>query len=139
VVAHRVRQTPAPTPAWNDGKRYRLDDELASNLLGIAWRDDDGSPKTGRRYYYLALSHGYIEVDMSDTSSGKKSRDRAYKKITAKLGSLRMASYLGWDMVLDLTRELDEWQTYGSPCEARTAIRRNYNEDAGLGRRCFRF
>ena len=40
---------------------------------------------------------------------------------------------LGWDMVLDLTRELDEWQTYGSPREARAALRRRYDEDRWLG------
>jgi hypothetical protein len=28
---------------------------------------------------------------------------------------------LDWHMVLDLTRKLDEWQTYGSPREARAA------------------
>ena len=44
---------------------------------GNAHHDDDGAPKTGRRFYYLALSHGYIKVDMSDTEAGKKSRDQA--------------------------------------------------------------
>ena len=29
-------------------------------------------------------------------------------------------------MVLALTRELDEWQTYGSPRVARAAMRRRY-------------
>src|SRR4029077_10271856 len=43
-------------------------------LLEIAHRDDGGKPKTGRRYYYLALSHGYIVVIMPDTPEGKKSR-----------------------------------------------------------------
>ena len=61
--------------------------ELASRLLEIADRDDNGAPKTGRRFYYLALSHGYIKVDMSDSETGKKSRDRAYKLITDKLGA----------------------------------------------------
>jgi hypothetical protein len=138
LVAHRKRQEPAPAMFWYDGKRRReaLDD-LAKQLLEIAERDDDGTPKTGRRFYYLALSHGYISPDMSDTPQGKKSRDKAYKKVTAKLGSLRMAGDLGWDMVLDLTRELDEWATYDSPREARAAMRRNYDEDRWLGQKYF--
>jgi hypothetical protein len=40
-------------------------------------------------------------------------------------------------MVLDLTRELDEWQTYLSPREARAAMRRQYDEDRWFGRRYF--
>jgi hypothetical protein len=36
-------------------------------------------------------------------------------------------------MVLDLTRELDEWQVYGNPREARAAMRRSYDEDRWLG------
>jgi hypothetical protein len=40
---------------------------------------------------------------------------------------------LDWDKVLDLTRELDEWQTYGSPREARAGLRERYDEDRWLG------
>jgi hypothetical protein len=86
TAAHRKRAEPVPAPFWYDGKRRRADDELAEHLLVIADRDDDGAPKTGRRYYYLALSHGYIAVDMSDTPAGKKSREAGYKTVTAPLG-----------------------------------------------------
>ena len=138
VAAHRARQTPDPAVFWYDGKQRKVaTNELASRLLEIADRDDNGAPKTGRRFYYLALSHGYIKVDMSDSETGKKSRDRAYKLITDKLGALRMEGLLGWDMVLDLTRELDEWQVYNSPREARTELRRSYDEDRWLGQRWF--
>ena len=34
--------------------------------------------------------------------------------------------------MLDLTRELDEWQTYDSPREARAVMRRRYEEDSVL-------
>ena len=33
---------------------------LRTGLVG-----QDGQPKTGRRFYYLALSYGYIQPDMS--------------------------------------------------------------------------
>ncbi len=39
--------------------------------------------------------------------------------------------------MLDLTRELDEWQTYGSPREARAAMRRRYEEDRWLGQKYY--
>ena len=60
-----------------------------------------------------------------------------YKRVTDKLGALRMAGALHWNMVLDLTRELDEWQTYGSPREARARMRRIYDEDRWLGQKHF--
>ena len=107
--------------------------DLADHLVEIAYRDDNGAPKTGRRYYYLALSHGYIQPDMSATDDGKKSRDAAYDRVTDVLAVLRKDGRLGWDMVLDLTRELDEWQTYRSPREARAAMRRRYDEDRWIG------
>jgi hypothetical protein len=134
TAAHRRRQAPEPETMWLDGrKRRQIKDPLADHLIEIAGRDDDGEPKTGRRYYYLALSHGYIDVDMTDTLEGKKSRAAGYKKVTAMLGTLRMEGLLQWNMVLDLTRELDEWQTYASPREARADVRRTYDEDRWLG------
>ena len=96
-----------------------------------------GEPKTGRRYYYLALSHGYIQPDMSDTDEGRKSRDAAYDRVTAVLGVLRKQGRLDWDMVLDLTRELTEWQTFASPRDARAHLRRIYDEDRWAGQPCF--
>jgi hypothetical protein len=97
----------------------------------------DGKPKTGRRYYYLALSHGYISPDMSATVEGKRSRDAAYKRVTAVLGVIRMQGRLGWHMVLDLTRELVRWRTCSSPREARKRMRQTYTEDKWSGQPCF--
>jgi hypothetical protein len=140
TAAHRKRQAPAPKTFWHEEgrrRRHNVDDDLSNHLLNIAHNDDGGAPKTGRRYYYLALSHGFIDVDMTDTPAGKKSRASAYKTVTSKLGVLRMAGLLGWDMVLDLTRELDEWRTYDSPREARADVRRCYDEDRWLGQEMF--
>jgi hypothetical protein len=39
--------------------------------------------------------------------------------------------------VLDLTRDLDQWQTLGSPREARAHTRRLYDEDRWLGQKYF--
>jgi hypothetical protein len=70
---------------------------------------------------------------MGATVEGKKSRDAAYDRITNVLGKLRRTGRLSWAAVLDLTRELVEWQTYASPREARAVLRRRYNEDRWLG------
>jgi hypothetical protein len=93
----------------------------------------DGEPRTVRRFYYLALSNGYITVDMTDTAAGKKSRATAYKIVGAKLVSLRLRGLLAWEAVIDLTRDLDQWQTYNSPQEARAEMRQNYDEDRWRG------
>jgi hypothetical protein len=93
VAAHRQRQRPLPRPEWYDGKMPSFSTAsrslnadgtpalsraaLADCLLDIADGEDDGEAKTGRRYYYLALSHGYIRPDMSDSAAAKKSRDAA--------------------------------------------------------------
>ena len=106
------RFSTAPSRAVNtDGTPVLTRGELAERLLEIAREDDDGEPKTGRRYYYLALSHGYIKPDMGDTAEAKDSRDAAYDRVTGVLGICASMGRLDWDMVLDLTRELDEWQT----------------------------
>jgi hypothetical protein len=75
--------------------------------------------------------------DMGDTTEAKDSRDAAYDRITGVLGTLRKMGRLDWDMVLDLTRKLDEWQTYGSPREARAALGERYDEDRWLGQPYF--
>ena len=153
VAAHRIRQRTAPPPIWlgetprfssapsralnADGTPALSRAELAERLVEIAQRDDGGAPKTGRRFYYLALSHGYIRPDMSDSDAAKKSRDAAYDRVTAVLGILRKQDRLGWDKVLDLTRDLDQWQTFGSPREARAHTRRLYDEDRWLGQKYF--
>jgi hypothetical protein len=112
-------------------------EELGERLLHIAETGDNGNPKTGRRFYYIALSLGYINPDMSATEEGRKSREGAYKRIGTVLGKLRMQRRIGWDAVLDLTRELDEWQTYNSPREAREHMRRTYTEDRWIGQRFY--
>jgi hypothetical protein len=116
-----------------DGTPALSNAELGEKLIEIALNEDGGQPKTGRRYYYLALSHGFVMPSMAADEAGKNSRDRAYKRVTDVLGKLRMASLLGWNMVLDLTRELTEWQAYASPREARAAMRRRYDEDRWVG------
>ena len=121
----------------SDGTPALTRGELAERLLEIASGDDDGEAKTGRRFYYLALSYGYLRPDMGSSDAAKKSREAAYDRVTAVLGILRKQGRLAWDMVLDLTRELDEWQTYGSPREARAALRRRYDEDRWLGQRYY--
>jgi hypothetical protein len=149
VAAHRARVTVVPATIWYgkeprfstapsravnyDGTPALSRGELAERLLEIAEQDDDGKPKTGRRYYYLALSHGYIRPDMSATEAGKASRDAAVDRVTVVLGIVRKQRRLDWDMVLDLTRDLDEWQSYASPREARAAMRRRYDEDRWRG------
>jgi hypothetical protein len=144
VAALRQRRRVPSWPTYWAGSSPRLSErqrgggslsrhELGERLLEIAEQDDDGQPKTGRRYYYLALSHGYLTPDMSDTVAGRKSRHRAVKQVTEILGILRMRGELDWAMVLDLTRSLDEWRTYASPREAREHLRRAYDEDRWIG------
>jgi len=81
---------------------------LAERLLEIAVQVDGGRPKTGRRYWYLALSHGYVSPDMGSSDAAKASRLAAQKRITEILGVLRKQGRR--DMVLDLTRDFDQWQ-----------------------------
>ena len=107
--------------------------ELAEHLLEVAREGDDGQPKTARRFYYVALSYGYISPDMSDSEAGKKSRDAAYKHVTEVLGTLRQQGRLSWQAVLDEGRDLTEWQTYTSPRDARASLRQRYDEDRWLG------
>jgi hypothetical protein len=122
-------------PGIADKRLIVTEAELAKHLIEIAEQDDDGAPKTGRRYYYLALSYGYILPDMGDSPEGKKSRDAAYKRVTDVLGVLRKQWRLGWDMVLDLTRNVEQWETYESARDARAQLRRQYTEDRWLGQR----
>jgi hypothetical protein len=116
-----------------DGSPALSNAELAEKLLDIAWEHDGGAPKTGRRFYYLSLSLGWIQPDMSATDAGKKSRDAAYERVTKMLLDLRMRGDLPWVMVLDLTREIDEWRMYRSPRDAREQLRDRYDEDRWLG------
>jgi hypothetical protein len=145
-MAYRKRQELPPITRWYDDNDLKFSTapsrtlnadgtpaltraELAERLLEIADNEDNGKPKTGRRYWYLALSHGYVRPDMSDSAIGKKSRADAQKRITAILGVLRKQGRLAWSMVLDLTRDLDQWQTFNSPREARADLREHYDED----------
>jgi hypothetical protein len=70
---------------------------------------------------------------MADTPEAKKQRDAAYKRVLDVLGRLRQQDRLDWSMVLDLTRELDEWQAFISAREARAEMRRAYDEDRWIG------
>src|SRR5262245_17279721 len=135
VAVHRARLKPAPRTIWlgDVPKKREAKQTLAGQLEQIAHNEDGGAPKTGRRYYYLALSYGYISPDMGASDAAKRERDAAYGRVLDVLGTMRMSGQLGWDMVLDLTRELDEWQVYGNPREARAAMRRSYDEDRWIG------
>lgn len=152
VAAHRRRKIPATACVWlgkakrpsaksrslNAGGTAALSNAaLADRLLELARTGDDGEPKTGRRYWYLALSRGYVQPDMGASDEAKKSRAAAQKRITDLLGELRKSGRLGWEMVLDLTRDLDQWQTYRSPREARADLRESYTEDRWIGQRYY--
>jgi hypothetical protein len=145
----------AALAASNAARRERAanelpDDQLAEHLVrlsieadaptdadGEQMRDKNGNlittPKTGRRFFYVALSNGYVKPDMGYSDDAKESRDAAYDRINKLLVELRKQGEIGWDAVVDLTRELDQWQTYESPREARKAMRRSYTEDRWLG------
>jgi hypothetical protein len=158
--AHRLQHRPLPPTQWlgptktlstqpprrrvANGSGYvmvRTDEisnaELGERLVEIAHDEDDGQAKTGRRFYYLALSYGYVAPDMSATPEGRKSREAAYDRVIAVLGTLRKAGMLDWEAVLDLTREIVQWQTYQSPREARARLRRTYDEDRWLGQKFY--
>jgi len=147
TAACRKRAKPPPSPWWYERGDLRLssaprenalsNDELAERLLEIAAQGDGGAPKTARRFYYLALSHGYIRPDMGAHDAAKKSRNAAYNRVLRLLGTLRKMGRLGWDDVLDLTRELDEWRMFASPREARAQARANYDEDRWLEQPAF--
>ena len=121
-----VGQSAAARSRDADGTPALSNAELAERLCEIADEADDGEPKTGRRFYYLALSYGYIQPDMGASEEGKKSRDGAYKRVTSLLGDLRKAGRLDWDMVIDLTRDLIDGRPsrhrvrHGPPCGAAT-------------------
>jgi hypothetical protein len=137
--AYERRRKPLPVTGWLGAEKQRRARriELADQLLGLAETADGGDPKTGRRFFYLALSHGIIAPSMEATVEARKERDAAYALVTDVLGDLRKAGRLGWDAVLDLTRDVAKWQTYGSPREARAAMRRRYDEDRWIGQDFF--
>jgi hypothetical protein len=155
TAAYRVRKAPDPQTYWydDDGKEpvfSRLSRsfngdgtaalskaELADRLIEIAERDDGGAAKTARRIFYIALARGLIRPDMGSTDEAKRSRDHAYKRITAVLSDLHRAGRLGWGQVLDLTRELDESQVFDSPRAARAHMRERYEEDRWIGQPSF--
>jgi hypothetical protein len=152
TAAWRTRQQPPPDAFWiattpelssfsrssnSDGSLALSNAELGDALVELAETADDGEPKTGRRYYYLALSHHFVRPSMTDTPEAKKQRDAAYKRVLDVLGRLRQQHRLDWSMVLDLTRELDQWQMFASAREARAEMRRAYDEDRWLGQPYF--
>jgi hypothetical protein len=152
VAAHRKRHAPLPVTFWTgdepglspisrslnaDGTPALSNEELGARLIEIALQGDGGAAKTGRRFYYLALSWGYIMPDMGASDAAKRSRDAAYARVTRVLGTLRKSGELAWDAVLDLTRELDQWQMFSSPREARANLRNYYDEDRWLGQPYF--
>jgi hypothetical protein len=61
--------------------------DYTKRLVEIASDADGGAAKPGRRFYYLALSYGYIQPDMSATDAGKASRLAAYKRLATSSAS----------------------------------------------------
>jgi len=91
-------------------------------------------PRSGEALPAVTLDGGTGLPPATATLAGKKSRDAAYDRVTAVLGILRKQGRLDWSMVLDLTRELVEWQIiFASRREARAHLRRIYDEDRWLG------
>lgn len=148
-AAHRKRALPDPEIEWwgdtdplaervrkthPDGSKWLSEEELGEKLVDLAYSADGGAPKTGRRYYYLCISHRYIQPDMGASKEAKRERDGAYKRVLRVLKKLRMLDdRLPFYMVLDLSRELTEWQTFRSPREARRHMRDRYQEDRWIG------
>ena len=134
VASHRKRRRPISRLTWfgKVPKPRRVRRDLADRLIELA-KEDGGAPKTGRRFYYLALSHGYITPDMDASKKAKASRDAAYKAVTSALALLRKDGRIAWNAVLDLTRELDTPLAYGSTRDARANICEIYDEDRWIG------
>src|ERR1700737_2874079 len=73
TAAYRKRAAPLPDTLWL-GKRASFrasangrglsNAELADRLVELSESEDGGKPKTGRRFWYLALSHGYVNPGM---------------------------------------------------------------------------
>jgi hypothetical protein len=155
TAAYRVRHAPAPAVFWfdphaavpgfssrsirqgADGEPELSNAALADKLVELSTTADDGEAKTGRRFYYLALSFALIRPSMDDTPEAKRSRDGAYKRVLDLLGRLRQSGRIGWEAVLDLTRELIECSTFDSPRDARAFLRRIYDEDRWIGQRYY--
>ena len=157
TAAYRKREMPIPSTFWY-GEKKRLSPHiswrakersanrghvelsnaaLADKLVELAATEDGGRPKTGRRFWYLALSHGYVDPDMGASKSAKKERDAATDRITDILGTLRKQGKLSWKAVLDLTPDLDTRLTYESPRDARAHMRNIYDEDRWIGQPAF--
>jgi hypothetical protein len=86
VAAHRKRKSPPLKILWvgsspklssisrsfnADGTLALSNAELGLLLIEISIEADNGDPKTGRRFYYLALSYGYIQPDMGASKEAK--------------------------------------------------------------------
>ena len=80
IKQHRLKLRSPPATGWSgdplqlhinsrthnaDGSLALSKSELGERLLELAHVADGGAPKTARRFYYLALLHGYIRPDMA--------------------------------------------------------------------------
>ena len=95
----------------------------AARLLRTTSRGDGRHPSCSPATSYSSVVHRSARSAINEPRHG----------LARLLGVLRMQGRISWGDVLDLTRELDEWQTYGSPREARAALRRRYDEDRWIG------
>jgi hypothetical protein len=90
AVSPRSASAPPPSFSCTPKTDAELSNAaLANRLVELAGGEDGGKPKTGRRFWYLALSHGYVQPDMGDSAAAKASREAAQEHITKILGTLR--------------------------------------------------
>jgi hypothetical protein len=144
VAVHRKRTAPPPRTFWlprvsEFSTRARSEKELSNAELAVKLVElaDSRNPRTGRQFYYLALSHGYINPDMGASATAKGERDAAYERVTEILGRLRKQGRIAWKAVLDLTRDLDTPIAYNSPRDFRAMMRAAYDEDRWFGQEYF--
>jgi hypothetical protein len=148
IKQHRLKLRSPPVTGWEgdplrlpinsrvhnaDGSLALSQSEHSEQLLELAHVADGGTPKTARRFYYLALLHGYIRLDMGASDAAAKARTKAYKRITDVLVALQLNGRLAWDAVLELTHEIAEPLTFRDPRDAQQWLRGIYDEDRWLG------
>jgi hypothetical protein len=81
------------------------------------WGAESNGRETGNRKQ--ETGNRKQETGNRKQETGNRKQETGNRKQERVLDVLRKAGDLHWSMVLDLTRELDQWQTYGSPREAR--------------------
>lgn len=78
----------------------------------------EGFVPTLRQVYYQFVARGYIPNNMKE-----------YKKLGDAIASARLAGFIDWSLVQDLTRNLMSLKTYHSPQHALTELMNQYHID----------